>query len=102
MLIRHYLLAAVLAGAASASLAADVTIGVLMPSTGRIAGFGQQQQHALKMFEDQLATIDGKGKMKFVVYDTRGEISEAINLARTAASAATSPSGATIPASPTT
>ena len=82
MRIHNCLFAAVLAGVATAPLAADVTIGVLMPSTGRIAGFGQQQQHALKMFEDQLATIDGKGKMKFIVYDTRGEISEAINLAR--------------------
>jgi branched-chain amino acid transport system substrate-binding protein len=74
-------IALLLAGTASA--AADVTIGVLVPSSGKGAAYGQQQQNAIAMFMDKYADIGGKtGKLKLIVYDTRGENTEAINLSR--------------------
>jgi len=71
-----------LAGAPIPAMA-DVTIGVLIPSSGKGASYGQQQQNAINMFMDKYADIGGKaGKMKLVIYDTRGENTEAINLTR--------------------
>jgi branched-chain amino acid transport system substrate-binding protein len=74
-------IALLLAGTAPA--AADVTIGVLVPSSGKGASYGQQQQNAISMFMDKYADIGGKaGKLKLITYDTRGENTEAINLSR--------------------
>jgi branched-chain amino acid transport system substrate-binding protein len=67
----------------TAPVAADVTIGVLVPSSGKGASYGQQQQNAIAMFMDKYADIGGKaGKLKLITYDTRGENTEAINLSR--------------------
>jgi len=62
---------------------ADVAIGVLIPSSGKGASYGQQQQNAINMFMEKYADIGGSaGKMKLVIYDTRGDNAEAINLTR--------------------
>ncbi|TFY97420.1 ABC transporter substrate-binding protein [Ramlibacter rhizophilus] len=74
--------------AASALLAgsawADVKIGVLMPLSGKGASYGQHQEVALKMAQEQLEKSGGiKGeKVQFITYDTRGENAEAISLTR--------------------
>jgi len=62
---------------------ADVKIGVLMPLSGKGASYGQHQDVAMKMALEQLQKTGIKGeKVELVVYDTRGENSEAINLTR--------------------
>jgi branched-chain amino acid transport system substrate-binding protein len=62
---------------------ADVKIGVLMPLSGKGASYGQHQDVAMKMALEQLEKTGIKGeKVELVVYDTRGENSEAINLTR--------------------
>ena len=67
--------------ASSASAIADVSIGILTPSSGKGAAYGQQQLNAINMFMERYADIGGKaGKLKLVIYDTRGENTEAINL----------------------
>jgi branched-chain amino acid transport system substrate-binding protein len=74
-------IALLLAGIAPAL--ADVSIGVLVPSSGKGASYGQQQQNAINMFIEKYADIGGNaGKLKLVIYDTRGENTEAINLTR--------------------
>lgn len=67
---------------AAAPAMADVSIGVLIPSSGKGASYGQQQQNAINMFLEKYADIGKAGKMKLVIYDTRGENTEAINLTR--------------------
>ncbi|MDB5999842.1 MAG: Amino acid/amide transporter substrate-binding protein family [Rhizobacter sp.] len=65
------------------SAMADVKIGVLLPMSGKGASYGLQQQVALKMATDELAKNGVKGeKLQLVIYDTRGENTEAINLTR--------------------
>ena len=62
---------------------ADIAIGVLIPSSGKGAAYGQQQQNSINMFLDKYADVGGKaGKMKLIIYDTRGENTDAINLTR--------------------
>lgn len=62
---------------------ADIKIGVLMPLSGKGASYGQHQDVAMKMALEKLAKDGIKGeKVNLVVYDTRGENSEAINLTR--------------------
>ena len=74
-------IALILAGGVPAM--ADVSIGVLIPSSGKGASYGQQQQNAINMFMEKYADLGGAaGKLKLVIYDTRGENTEAINLAR--------------------
>ncbi|MGP0089810.1 MAG: ABC transporter substrate-binding protein [Xanthobacteraceae bacterium] len=74
-------LALILSGIVSAR--ADVAIGVLIPSSGKGASYGQQQQNAINMFLEKYADLGGPaGKLKLVIYDTRGENTEAINLSR--------------------
>jgi branched-chain amino acid transport system substrate-binding protein len=71
-----------LALSASPTLA-DVSIGVLIPSSGKGASYGQQQQNAINMFMEKYSDLGGKaGKLKLVIYDTRGENTDAINLSR--------------------
>src|SRR5665213_116216 len=61
---------------------ADVKIGVLMPLSGKGASYGQHQDVALKMALEQIQKTGKGDKVEVVVYDTRGENSEAINLTR--------------------
>jgi len=62
---------------------ADVKIGILMPLSGKGASYGQHQETAMKMALEELEKTGIKGeKVEAVVYDTRGENSEAINLTR--------------------
>jgi branched-chain amino acid transport system substrate-binding protein len=78
------LLAAVTLGCASVQPAlADVKIGILMPLSGKGASYGQHQETAMKMALEELEKTGIKGeKVEAVVYDTRGENAEAINLTR--------------------
>jgi branched-chain amino acid transport system substrate-binding protein len=62
--------------------AADATLGVLVPASGRAASYGQQQQSAIEMFMERYADLGSAGKLKLITYDTRGENTEAINLTR--------------------
>jgi branched-chain amino acid transport system substrate-binding protein len=63
--------------------AADVTIGVLLPLSGKGASYGQHQQTAITMALEQLQQSGIKGeKVKVITYDTRGENAEAISLTR--------------------
>lgn len=61
---------------------ADVTLGVLIPASGKGAAYGQQQQAAIEMFMEKYADLGKAGKLKLQVYDTRGANTEAINLTR--------------------
>ena len=61
---------------------ADVTLGVLLPATGRAASYGQQQKSAIEMFMERYADLGKAGKLKLIIYDTRGDNTEAINLTR--------------------
>ena len=74
-----FLLALCMAGALLASAvpaAAQPKIGVLMPLSGKGASYGAHQQVAIKMFQDRGEAL------KLVIYDTRGENTDAINLTR--------------------
>src|SRR5215475_1950544 len=61
---------------------ADATLGVLVPASGRASSYGIQQQSAIEMFMERYADLGSAGKLKLIVYDTRGENTEAINLTR--------------------
>lgn len=62
---------------------ADVKIGILMPLSGKGASYGQHQDVAMKMALEAIEKTGIKGeKVETIVYDTRGENSEAINLTR--------------------
>ena len=77
------LAAAVFLGAAAVPAWADVKIGVLMPLSGKGASYGQHQETAMKMALEELEKTGVNGeKVQAIVYDTRGENSEAINLTR--------------------
>jgi branched-chain amino acid transport system substrate-binding protein len=80
---RAVVVAAIMAVAPAVAARADVAIGVLVPSSGKGASYGQQQQNAINMFMEKYADLGGKaGKLKLVIYDTRGENTDAINLTR--------------------
>ena len=80
------LLAGVCAAAAVMSASelahADVSLGVLIPSSGKGAAYGIQQQNAIEMFMEKYSDLGKAGKLKLIIYDTRGENTEAINLTR--------------------
>ena len=76
------LLAAALIAALPAAALADVSVGVMAPLSGRFASFGAQYAGALKMFEQARAGLNPGEKLKFVVYDSRGDLTEAISLTR--------------------
>jgi len=61
---------------------ADVSLGVLVPSSGKGAAYGIQQQNAIDMFMEKYSDLGAAGKLKLDIYDTRGENPEAINLTR--------------------
>jgi branched-chain amino acid transport system substrate-binding protein len=75
-------LAALVAVGSPSAATADVTLGVLLPATGRAASYGQQQQSAIEMFMERYADLGKAGKLKLIIYDTRGDNTEAINLTR--------------------
>ena len=79
---RVAVVAAVMTVACAISARADVTIGVLMPLSGKGASYGQQQQNAIKTFMEKYADLGKAGKLVLVIYDTRGDNTEAINLTR--------------------
>jgi len=77
------LAAAVFLGTAAVPAWADVKIGVLMPLSGKGASYGQHQETAMKMALEEIEKTGVNGeKVQAIVYDTRGENSEAINLTR--------------------
>src|SRR6478752_160159 len=61
---------------------ADVKIGILMPLSGKGASYGQHQEIAMQMALEELKKAVKGEKIETVVYDTRGENAEAINLTR--------------------
>jgi branched-chain amino acid transport system substrate-binding protein len=78
---------AILIGAAAIVLLApqaraDVTIGILMPTSGFGAGFGAEEQGSIDMFMERYSDLGPAGKLKLVIYDTRGEPAQAISLTR--------------------
>lgn len=78
-----FLLAVATVLGAAEQVRADVPLGVLIPSSGKGASYGQQQQTAIDMFMEKYADLGGKqGKLKLVIYDTRSENTDAINLTR--------------------
>jgi branched-chain amino acid transport system substrate-binding protein len=82
-LVRRSVIAALLATACAVPAYADVSIGVLIPSSGKGSAYGQQQQNSINMFMEKFSDLGGKaGKLKLVIYDTRGENTDAINLSR--------------------
>jgi branched-chain amino acid transport system substrate-binding protein len=76
LLIGSLLLAAPLAAKA------DVTLGILYPTSGFGASYGAQQQAAIKIFMAKFADLGPAGKLKLIAYDTRGDNTQAISLAR--------------------
>jgi branched-chain amino acid transport system substrate-binding protein len=81
--VRRSVVAALLATACAVPASADVAIGVLIPSSGKGASYGQQQQNSINMFMEKFSDLGGAaGKLKLVIYDTRGENTDAINLSR--------------------
>lgn len=63
---------------------AEIKIGVLLPLSGKGASYGQHQEIATKMALEELERLGGiKGeKVSAVIYDTRGENTDAISLTR--------------------
>jgi branched-chain amino acid transport system substrate-binding protein len=81
-LIVPAVLAAAVFVAVAAPARADVTLGVLIPSSGKGAAYGISQQNAIDMFMEKYSDLGAAGKLKLDIYDTRGENPEAINLTR--------------------
>jgi branched-chain amino acid transport system substrate-binding protein len=71
----------IMAGSVGAATA-DVAIGVLTPLSGKGASYGQQQKNAINMFLEKYGDLGKAGKLQLVIYDTRGDNAEAINLTR--------------------
>jgi branched-chain amino acid transport system substrate-binding protein len=64
------------------SARAAVTVGVLMPMSGFAASYGHQEQGAIDMFMEKYSGLGMAGKLKLVIYDTRGDNTQAISLTR--------------------
>jgi branched-chain amino acid transport system substrate-binding protein len=74
---------ALLLASAVRMAAADVKIGVLMPLSGKGAAYGTHQEVALRQAQEELEKTGIKGEpLRLIVYDTRGDNTEAINLTR--------------------
>src|SRR5262249_37058423 len=66
-----------------APLFAEVKIGVLLPLSGKGSAYGMHQEIAMKMAQEELEKTGIKGEpVKLIVYDTRGDNTEAINLTK--------------------
>ena len=78
------LIAALSLGAGMAAPAvAEIKIGVLLPTSGKASQYGITQEVGMRMAEAELEKLKIKGEaVKLVVYDTRGDNAEAINLTR--------------------
>jgi branched-chain amino acid transport system substrate-binding protein len=62
---------------------AEIKIGVLLPTSGKASQYGITQEVGMRMAEAELEKLKIKGEaVKLVVYDTRGDNAEAINLTR--------------------
>ncbi len=82
MQLKRWIFTVVLA-CASVAVEADQTIGILMPLGAKGAELGLRSQVALKMFQDNESLSDGRGeKIRFVIYDTRGDSAATVNLTR--------------------
>jgi branched-chain amino acid transport system substrate-binding protein len=69
--------------AVSAPAYADVKVGVLMPTSGFGAGFGKEEEGSIDLFMKKYGDdLGAAGKMKLVIYDTRGEPAQAISLTK--------------------
>jgi branched-chain amino acid transport system substrate-binding protein len=68
--------------AVSAPAHADIDIGVLMPTSGFAAGFGLEEQGSIDLFMQKYADLGPAGKLKLIIYDTRGEPAQAISLVK--------------------
>jgi branched-chain amino acid transport system substrate-binding protein len=64
------------------SARADVTIGVLYPTSGFGASYGEQQQGAINLFMKKYGDLGPAGKLKLIEYDTRSNNAQAISLTR--------------------
>ena len=74
---------ALLAGGLLDAARAEITLGVLLPLSGKASAYGITQEVGMKMAEEELAKLKIKGEpVRLVVYDTRGDNAEAINLTR--------------------
>src|SRR4051794_33131347 len=73
--------ASVAIGLAAPALA-DVNVGIIAPLTGRMASFGAQYAAAVKMFEQSRAQLNNQEKIHFVIYDSRGDLTDSISLTR--------------------
>ena len=70
------------AGALSPAIA-EIKIGVLLPLSGKASQYGITQEVGMRMAEAELEKLKIKGEaVKLIVYDTRGDNAEAINLTR--------------------
>ena len=62
---------------------ADVSVGVLMPTSGFAAGFGKEEEGSIALFLKKYGDDLGPaGKLKLIIYDTRGEPAQAISLTK--------------------
>jgi len=80
--LRKVLLGLSLLATLSTQSLADVQIGILMPKTGFGAGFGAEEQGSIDLFMSKYEDLGPAGKLKLVIYDTRGEPGQAISLTR--------------------
>jgi len=72
-----------LAAGALTPAAAEIKIGVLLPLSGKASSYGITQEVGMRMAEAELEKLKIKGEpVKLIVYDTRGDNAEAINLTR--------------------
>ena len=73
----------VLGAGALAPAGAEIRIGVLLPLSGKASQYGITQEVGMRMAEAELEKLKIKGEpVKLIVYDTRGDNAEAINLTR--------------------
>ena len=69
--------------ALAAPAAAEIKIGVLLPNSGKASQYGITQEVGLRIAEAELEKLKIKGEpVKLIIYDTRGENADAINLTR--------------------
>jgi branched-chain amino acid transport system substrate-binding protein len=74
---------AALGGGVLDAARAEVKLGVLLPLSGKASAYGLTQEVGMRMAEAELEKLRIKGEpVRLVVYDTRGDNAEAINLTR--------------------
>ena len=60
--VRRSMVAVLLAAACAVPASADVAIGVLIPSSGKGASYGQQQQNSINMFMEKFSDLGGRAE----------------------------------------